>query len=298
MDTLTVMTTRIKAGRSPFAADRNHIHHRLLSLGFAHREAVLTVYVAQCVLVLIAFFLRFQSDATVFLAFCTFVALVLISLRWAATSGWRLEQVQRDRGARRYLNGMVSSTRIPQVALIVMTTCLGLYVATVLASSQRVSMDLGLICLGMLALLLALSSRKSEKSLLWFERIAAYVSVVFLVYLDQTAVERAWGLTTLSWTLVAIIGTAALLRFWFSPTRRFEVTTLDLLVIVIAIMLPNLPGSVALPPGLSPGVAKAVILLYVIEMLLTVNFRRLLPRVCLLFTLAIIAGRAFVGITT
>jgi hypothetical protein len=193
---------------------------------------------------------------------------------------------------------MVASARIPQIALVVMTTCLALYVATVLASSQHVSMDLGLMCLGMLALLLALSSRRAETSLLWFERVAAYISIVFLVYLDQTAVERVWGLTTLSWTLVAIIGMAALLRFWFSPPRRFEGTTLDLLVIVIAIMLPNLPGSVALPPGLSPGVAKAVILLYVIEMLLTVNFRRLLPRACLLFTLAIIAGRAFVGITT
>src|SRR5262249_54571598 len=107
MDTLTVMLTRIRAGRSPFAADRNHIHHRLLALGFAHREAVLLVYVAQCVLVLIAFFLRFQSDAAVILAFCVFVALTLLGLHWASNSGWRLGQIQRDGGPRQYWDGVM-----------------------------------------------------------------------------------------------------------------------------------------------------------------------------------------------
>jgi len=33
MDTVAVMTRRIRAGRSPFAADRQHLHHLLLGLG-------------------------------------------------------------------------------------------------------------------------------------------------------------------------------------------------------------------------------------------------------------------------
>ena len=33
LDTLTVMVLRLHAGRSPFAADRNHFHHRLLAPG-------------------------------------------------------------------------------------------------------------------------------------------------------------------------------------------------------------------------------------------------------------------------
>ena len=40
LDTLTVMAVRIREGRSPFAADRRHLHHRLLALGFDHFEAV------------------------------------------------------------------------------------------------------------------------------------------------------------------------------------------------------------------------------------------------------------------
>jgi UDP-GlcNAc:undecaprenyl-phosphate GlcNAc-1-phosphate transferase len=36
-------------GRSMFEADRNHLHHRLLKLGFSHRNAVLVLYAASAV---------------------------------------------------------------------------------------------------------------------------------------------------------------------------------------------------------------------------------------------------------
>jgi hypothetical protein len=61
--------------------------------------------------------------------------------------------------------------------------------------------------------------------------------------------------------------------------------------------MPNLPGLVQLPPDLPAGVAKSVILLYVVEMLLTVDLRHLLPRVFLGLTFAFIAARALVGIS-
>jgi len=35
---------RITAGRSPFTADRMHLHHRLLEVGHSHRRAVLLIY--------------------------------------------------------------------------------------------------------------------------------------------------------------------------------------------------------------------------------------------------------------
>src|SRR5450830_2026733 len=36
---------RVRAGRSPFHADRMHLHHRLLALGHSHRRAVAIMYV-------------------------------------------------------------------------------------------------------------------------------------------------------------------------------------------------------------------------------------------------------------
>jgi UDP-GlcNAc:undecaprenyl-phosphate GlcNAc-1-phosphate transferase len=297
MDTLTVMLTRIRAGRSPFSADSNHLHHRLLALGFAHREAVLLIYMMQVALVLLAYFLRFESDSEVFIAFCVFAGLVLGLLRRATQAGWHLKYLGESGGIRRYINGFTPAARIPTLALGVMTTCLAIYATTVLASSRRVGADLGLMCLGMLIVLLLLTSWKAQRSLQWFERTATYISVVLLVYLDQTMPNKPALLTTLSWTCVGITGAAALVRFWLSPTRRFELTTLDLIVLFIALVLPNLPGSIALPADLPGGIAKAVILLYVVEMLLTIDLKHLMPRMFLAVTLAVIAGRALLSFT-
>ncbi len=43
-DTLTVVAIRLKQGRSPFAADKNHFSHRLTDLGMTKTQAVLTIY--------------------------------------------------------------------------------------------------------------------------------------------------------------------------------------------------------------------------------------------------------------
>jgi UDP-GlcNAc:undecaprenyl-phosphate GlcNAc-1-phosphate transferase len=44
MDTFWIIVRRTLSGRSPFAADRGHIHHRLLDLGLSHRDTVLVIY--------------------------------------------------------------------------------------------------------------------------------------------------------------------------------------------------------------------------------------------------------------
>ncbi len=43
-DTLSSMMRRVLRGHSPFQADRLHTHHRLLSYGYSHREAVWILY--------------------------------------------------------------------------------------------------------------------------------------------------------------------------------------------------------------------------------------------------------------
>src|SRR5262249_49840530 len=236
-----------RAGRSPFTADRNHLHHRLLTLGFAHREAVLLIYILQVGLVLLAYVLRFELDSQILLAFLVFAALVLGSLRWATRSHWRVAHVQYLDRFRTQLNSFQPATPAPALSVGGMTTCLTVYAATVLGSSDHVGMDLGLLWFALLMVFLFLCSWRSERSLSWFERAAAYVSVVLLVYLDQTMHHKPPLLTALSWTFIGITGAAALLRFWLSASHRFEVTTLDLIVIFIGIVLPNLPGSIVLP---------------------------------------------------
>lgn len=44
LDITLAYVRRTKAGRSPFAADKQHLHHRLLQRGHSHRRAVLLMY--------------------------------------------------------------------------------------------------------------------------------------------------------------------------------------------------------------------------------------------------------------
>jgi UDP-GlcNAc:undecaprenyl-phosphate GlcNAc-1-phosphate transferase len=45
VDTLRVFTIRVLRKRSPFSADKNHIHHHLLRLGLSHNKATLLILV-------------------------------------------------------------------------------------------------------------------------------------------------------------------------------------------------------------------------------------------------------------
>ena len=44
MDLLLAVVRRTRAGRNPFAPDKQHLHHRLLQMGHSHRRAVTLMY--------------------------------------------------------------------------------------------------------------------------------------------------------------------------------------------------------------------------------------------------------------
>ncbi len=62
MDTLLAVIRRFLAGRHVFAADRGHVHHRLLDRGLTHRQAVLVLYVGCAFLALGALALVFANS--------------------------------------------------------------------------------------------------------------------------------------------------------------------------------------------------------------------------------------------
>jgi UDP-GlcNAc:undecaprenyl-phosphate/decaprenyl-phosphate GlcNAc-1-phosphate transferase len=170
--------------------------------------------------------------------------------------------------------------------------CAGLvgYGAIVIAAARHVGGDISLLSAAMLVLLIVLSRFTAAEPLGWLERLAAYLAVILLVYLDQTTVARGSALAWLTWTVIGVTAAAALIRFGFSE-RRLEVTALDVLVVFVALVIPNLPGFVSLPPDLPAGIFKALVLLYVVEMVDAIGVRRSLPRALVAALLGAIALR-------
>ena len=58
IDTLNVFIIRICNGKSPFVADKNHIHHSLLKLGLTHRRSTVYILMYYLFIVSVAYFFR------------------------------------------------------------------------------------------------------------------------------------------------------------------------------------------------------------------------------------------------
>ncbi len=79
IDTLRVFVLRILKRRSPFSADRLHIHHKLLELGFSQRQVAFILYLVNFLFILAAWFLRYMNPTYLFYLFI-FSALLLTQM--------------------------------------------------------------------------------------------------------------------------------------------------------------------------------------------------------------------------
>jgi UDP-N-acetylmuramyl pentapeptide phosphotransferase/UDP-N-acetylglucosamine-1-phosphate transferase len=67
IDTLRVFIIRMRQGRSPFSADKNHIHHRLLSHGLSHRQTCGVLYFFTLFVILLTFLMPPQMPNVSFM---------------------------------------------------------------------------------------------------------------------------------------------------------------------------------------------------------------------------------------
>jgi len=74
-DTFYAMIRRKLNRQSIVSADKNHLHHRLLSLGFTHRNAVLVIYGVSTLFACLAIFL---SQSALWLVFLTAFIIILV----------------------------------------------------------------------------------------------------------------------------------------------------------------------------------------------------------------------------
>lgn len=62
MDTLRVFTIRVIHRKSPFEADKNHTHHRLLTLGITHASATYIILSVNAVFTFAVFYFQWMGD--------------------------------------------------------------------------------------------------------------------------------------------------------------------------------------------------------------------------------------------
>ena len=64
LETLLSILRRLISGRPVFTADREHIHHKLLQMGFSHRQVVVVLYAVSAVFAMLSLFLLWPTGST------------------------------------------------------------------------------------------------------------------------------------------------------------------------------------------------------------------------------------------
>jgi UDP-GlcNAc:undecaprenyl-phosphate GlcNAc-1-phosphate transferase len=279
LDTLSVMVQRVGEGRSPFSPDKNHIHHKLLALGFDHHEAVMVIYVLQGGLFVVAYFLRYESDVLILTFVAVFFAAAIGALQAATRTGWRLREADKnpkDSPLPRLLDVMRHPGRVPRLSYLALSGAVATYALLIVIETAALSSDFRILIIALLTVMVGFSVVLRAAPLSIVEKGALYVTATVLVYLDAVVLPESRTLSVVGWVAVSIAALATAVRLRLYNDRRFQLTPLDVIVLFMALVVPSLPGTLHLPHGGALAIAKLVILFYAIEMLISRSERRAL----------------------
>jgi UDP-GlcNAc:undecaprenyl-phosphate/decaprenyl-phosphate GlcNAc-1-phosphate transferase len=270
LDTLTVMFSRISNGRSPFSADKNHFHHNLMALGFLHPESVLIIYAFQALLLLASVHFRFYSDWSLLAGYLVFSLLVLAGFNRAARNRRQVKRFPfldaKVAGRLRLLKkeGTVIRCSFPvfetAVPLLLFVTCL---------VAPRPPLYLSAVCAALAVLVLAVC-RARRSWLPALLRFVLYLLIPFAVYSSDALVPLLDG-TPLVRVFNASFGAMALLIVLISKFSRrksgFRSSPMDFLIIILALVVPNLPEQKIQEYQIGLTAAKILLLYFSFEVL-------------------------------
>ena len=300
IDILTVLKKRAMSGSNIFRATRNHMHHRLLEVGFEHKESVVIIYSVHTLLVCCGIWLQYSSDWLITGLYVLVCGTTYYLLNRAEKSEWRPNQTKVLALLSSSLNVieqnqvlMHGSRRFLELAIPGYLIALSIWI-------NDIPRDFGVVA-AILAVLLALQSFNVYPFKVNARRGIIYITVVFVIYLstiDRVTWQNPWAVA-LEIIFYAAVCMTIFLAIRFSPGRRkeeFKVTSFDwllLFLIVGALLFANNPllfGTF----NVNVFIVVLAIILYGSELLLVERRERIdLLGGAALFTLIIIALRGF-----
>ncbi len=267
LDVFMVMAIRLSEGRSPFSADNNHIHHKFLSIGFSHREAVYVVYAIQIALVLTAFLLRYASDTLLLSVYVLFCVALLSLLAYAqGRVGSSNDWVVRSQRllVRMGVDNELGSLR--RFAYWIIRAVFSVILITGVSCINEMPKDFGVLAILLLVMLLPTMFIKSELTNA-VRRLCLYVTAGFVVYFMELAQQDGVIVAIYLPVLFFITGIAVafLIRMAGSSVREFS--TLDFLLLAMAIIVSLFPNARVMDGIDATLVIEIVILFYAIDVL-------------------------------
>lgn len=237
-DIAVVAVRRLVANVSIFKADKTHIHHRLLTVGFSHTQSVIAFYTAQASFVF--FGVAMQNSEVWQIMLVYLLHLVIIYGFLYVAEAMTAEGTVKLPRAEDYV-GESPEARIALLwaPRLVLETMVPLALVICAAVASRVSFDfavLGAFLLVFMLLRLLITRLQSTAA----TRIPVYLTATAVLYLYTNNRPFDNGLTWLTEsTVITILAAMSFVAVRFSPKRRkeeFRTTAMDYLLVVFAIM--------------------------------------------------------------
>lgn len=296
IDTFLVMGQRIYEGRSPFKPDRNHVHHKLLALGFDHYEAVVIIYTVQTALVALAYVLRFHADILVMSCFLLALAGIGLLFRVANSLGWRAHTYQplsTPTPLAQFARRMKESGLLYVGPVLFCAVTIPLYALSIALLTPSFPSDAALttyLLCGCAVVALVTQRHRARYAML--ERLLFYVTITTVVYYWSSAPHGLSPWLEVERVYLVLLCMALTVSYRFVPKRSFSVTPTDFLIIFIALLAPTLSGSLFPDNGIAEIALKVLILFYAAELMISrAGSRTWMLRYGLVVVLAALAVR-------
>ena len=273
LDTFAVMAQRIYEKHSPFSPDKNHIHHKLLAMGFDHYEAVLVIYVVQCVFVGLAFTLRYESDLLILALYISFSAMALWLFHYALKTGWRVHaNASVDSRLRHWIKWLSGTGLLERVPTQLLKLGIPVFMLYCIFVPAQIEQDIAILALVLLVLYVLLVWFNSVVTLA--EKAVVYVLCVLAVYFIESNMAYISEYTEVINGYLIILAVAFAIKVRFSAVRSFQITPLDFLVVLLVLLVPNLPEFSGSSMPLGESAFKLIVLFYTTEAVLNIVHRR------------------------
>ena len=272
LDTLMVMIERVTNGRSPFLADKNHLHHKLLRLNFFHSEAVFIIYVLQAGMVTTAYLLRFHSDWLLLAIYLGFSLILFIFFNIANQKNWQLKRPGLiDRLVKEKLKIHIKDRfLVIKVSQITIEAGLSFLLITTCLLPKNLPFFMSWLGLGFIILiLLACLFKPSQASNAL--RLVVYFLIPLVVYYGEDQLKQIVNHEIILWYNLCFCGLVFFAVVTLKKTRRragFKATPLDFILFFVAIVIPNLPDSSIKGANFGFFAAKIIVFYFVFEVLI------------------------------
>lgn len=272
LDTLTVMYIRIREGRSPFSPDKQHFHHRLMALGFAHYEAVSLIYLAQVSMILIGSMMRYENDASLIIIFLGYAVAVNGLLYLLEKKNWKFRSSQT--ASKSYIRKLRQYTRQLKACLpVLMGFSLVPFLVFVLYKGSSLG---GVVPLYVAIALFGLASSLVHKAryLVIVERMFWYALCGLSVYISQVL-----GLYDEPWVLIYfwLLALFVVLAFQRENNDMFSLTPLDLIVLLSALVMFYFGQNDAAFGSFGLQVTQIILFLYAVEFIVSETEKQRAP---------------------